>query len=96
MQGENIIWGIIIYFLYRPLQAIAKIFTELSYEFINPIANWFQFSNEEAKHWRFFNPFETTNKVAVVVKPLNTVFSIFNLRQSENPSWKCQTEQFNI
>jgi len=82
--------------LCRRLQRIAKIVTEFLCKFLLPIANRLQATEEEAENLRLFNPFQSTDELAIVIQPFNTVGTILYLRQREYTTRTCETEKFKL
>lgn len=64
-------------------QAIAEIFAELRHEFLRPIGNRCQSSEEKPQHRRFVSEFQSAYKITICIQPFHSVRHIHHLGKGE-------------
>ena len=60
-------------------KGVAEVFPELGGQILLPVADLLQSSEEEAEDFRFFDPLQATDQMAVVVDPFHAVRAILDL-----------------
>ena len=63
----------------KDLEAVAEVLTELLSELLLPVADLLHAAEEEAEYLWLLGPLKTTDEIAVIPEPLNTVSTVLDL-----------------